>query len=74
MVASQQPRDVFEVELAIAKQVADATKDFDPAEIARLKLLAGVIDVVPKNIVRRRLILKGRKDSKVGLSRLSAKW
>ena len=41
MIASQQPRDVFEVELAIAKQVAAATKDFDPSEIARLKLLAG---------------------------------
>ena len=39
MIASQQPRDVFEVELAIAKSVSDATHGFDNAEIERLKAL-----------------------------------
>jgi len=39
-------RDEFAVEREIAKHVAAATNNFDPAEIARLKALAGVIDVV----------------------------
>jgi hypothetical protein len=47
MIASQQPRDVFEVEMAIAKSVSDATHGFDPVEIARLKALAGISTALP---------------------------
>ena len=48
LTIASKARDEFAVELDIAKHVAAATKNFDPAEIARLKVLAGVIDVSPK--------------------------
>jgi hypothetical protein len=45
LTIASKARDEGAVDSDIARHVSEATHGFDPAEIARLKALAGVIDV-----------------------------
>lgn len=47
LTIASKSRDEFAVDLDIARHIAAATNNFDPAELARLKALAGVSIALP---------------------------